>query len=193
MSIISFIVIAIALGISAMILMRRCAEAAPVPLTTGLLISLTVALIHAALFCIGILLGNTLRFAVPDDPEAFSRPNAYVFFGLAAVVSIKLMWPYMGRKTSPASYDLNADTFRVLLFTIATGINGLLLGIGAGFVTPLAGHVHSALWPLLVATFLFSYLGIMYGRQHVKLRPRRWMAVSAIIIITTAIIAVVNA
>ncbi len=46
---------------------------------------------------------------------------------------------------------------------------------------------------MLVSTFLFSYLGVMYGRQHVKLRPRRWMAVSAVIIIVTAIAAVVNA
>ena len=103
------------------------------------------------------------------------------------------MWPYMGRKTQPMAYDLNAGTLRVLLFTIATGINGFLLGIGVGFVTPLGGHFHGAFWPLLVAVFLLSYLGIMYGRQHVKLRPRRWMAVSAVIIIVTAIAAVVNA
>ena len=68
-----------------------------------------------------------------------------------------------------------------------------LLGMGVGFVTLLSGHFHSAFWPLLVATFLFSYLGIMYGRQHVKLRPRRWMVVSAVILIVTAIAAVVNA
>ncbi|MBQ6742963.1 MAG: hypothetical protein IJR04_10330 [Bacteroidales bacterium] len=47
--------------------------------------------------------------------------------------------------------------------------------------------------PMLVSTFLFSYLGVMYGRQQVKLRPRRWMVVSVIIIIVTAIAAVVNA
>lgn len=193
MSIVSFIVIAIALGISAMLLMRRCAEAAPVPLSAGLLISLTVAIVHAALFCLGILLGNYLRFDLPGDPEAFARPNSFVLLGLALIVSVKMMWPYMGRKTQPMAYDLNAGTLRVLLFTIATGINGFLLGIGVGFVVSLAGHLHSALWPLLVATFLFSYLGIMYGRQHVKLRPRRWMAVSVVIILVTAIAAVVNA
>ena len=193
MSIVSFVVIAIAFGISDMLLMRRCAESLPVPLSAGLLISFTVAVVHVALFCIGILLGNMLKFELPGEPEAFARPNAFVFLGLAIIVSIKMMWPYMGRKIQPVAYDLNSGTLRVLIFTIATGINGFLLGMGVGFVTLLSGHFHSAFWPLLVATFLFSYLGIMYGRQHVKLRPRRWMVVSAVILIVTAIAAVVNA
>ena len=193
MSIVSFIVIAIAFGISAMLLMRRCAEVAPVPLSAGLLISFTVAIVHAALLCAGIWLGNMLRFELPDNADAFSRANSFVFLGMAIIVSIKMMWPYMGKKTQPMAYDLNAGTLRVLLFTVGTGINGFLLGMGAGFVTLLEGRFHSAFWPLLVSTFLFSYLGIMYGRQHVKLRPRRWMAVSAVILIVTAIAAVVNA
>ncbi len=193
MSIVSFIVIAIAFGISAMLLMRRCTEAAPVMLSSGLLISFMVAVVHVALFCLGILLGNMLRFELPGEPEAFLKSNAFVFLGLAIMVSIKMMWPYRGRKTQPVAYDLNAGVFRVLLFIVATGVNGFLLGVGAGFVTPLAGHFHRAFWPLFVATFLFSYLGIMYGRQQVKLRPRRWMVVSAVILIVTAIAAVVNA
>ena len=193
MSIVSFIVIAIALGISFMLLMQRCADAAPVPLSSGLLISLTMAVVQAALFCVGISLGNMLRFELPGDPEAFARPNSFVLLGLAIIVSVKMIWPYMDRKTQPVAYDLNAGTLRVLLFTVATGINGFLLGIGVGFVTPLSSHFHSAFWPLLIATILFSYLGIMYGRQHVKLRPRRWMVASALILIVTAIAAVVNA
>lgn len=193
MSIVSFIVIAIALGISVMLLMRRCADAVSVPLSSGLLISLTLAVVHAVLFLLGIFLGNMLRFELPDNPMAFSRPNAFVFLGLALVVAVRLLWPYMGRKTTPVAYDLSAGTFRVLLFTVASGINGFLLGIGAGFVALLTDSLHSALWPLLVTTMLFSYLGIMYGRQHVQLRPRRWMAVSGLIIIVAAIAAVVNA
>ena len=193
MSIVSFIVIAIAFGISAMLLMRRCAEVAPIPLSEGLLVSFTVAVVHAALYCLGIYLGNILRFELPDNPDAFTRANSFVLLGLSVFVALKMVWPYLGKKTQPASYALNAGMFRVLLFTVATGINGFLLGIGIGFMVALAGHIHSALWPLLVATFLFSYLGIMYGRQHVKLRPRRWIIVSALILIVTAIAAVVNA
>lgn len=193
MSIVSFIVIAIALGISFMLLMQRCADAAPVPLSSGLLISITMAVVQAALFCVGISLGNMLRFELPDAPEAFARPNAFIFLGMSLFVAAKMLWPYMGRKTKPASYDLNAGTLRVMLFTIAAGVNGFLLGLGVGFVASLSNHLHSALWPMLVAVFLMAYLGIMYGRQHVKLRPRRWMAASTVILIVTAIAAVVNA
>ncbi len=176
-----------------MLLMRRCADAASISLSKGLLISFVVAVVHAALYCLGILLGNMLRFELPDNPEAFARANSFVLLGLSLFVAVKMMWPYLGKKTQPSAYDLNAGVFRVLLFTVATGINGFLLGIGAGFMVPLAGHLHSALWPLLVATFLFSYLGIMYGRQKVVLRPRRWIAMAALIIIATAVIAVVTA
>ena len=124
MSIVSFIVIAIALGISFMLLMQRCAAAAPMPLSSGLLISLTMAVVQAALFCAGISLGNMLRFELPGDPEAFARPNAFIFLGMSLFVAAKMLWPYMGRKTKPVSFDLNAGTLRVLLFTVAAGING---------------------------------------------------------------------
>ena len=193
MSVISFIVMAIAMGISAMLFTRRCTEAAPVPLMSGLLVSVSLAVVHVALFCLGILLGNFLRFELPDSPEAFARPNAFIFLGIAVMVSLRLLKPYMGKKTKPVAYDFNAGTLQMLFFTLASGINGFLLGLGTGFVALLADHRHAAIWPLLVATFLFSYLGIMYGRQHVKLRPRRWLVVSAVILLVTAIAAVVNA
>ena len=194
MSVVSFIVIAIAFGISAMLLMRRCTEEVPVALSAGLLISLTLAVVHAAIFCLGILVGNGLRFSLPDGSSTpFWRQNAFSFLGMAVFVAVKMLWPYMGKRTRPMAFDLNAGTLRVLLFTVATGINGFLLGIGVGFVALLSDHLHAALWPLFTAIFLFSYLGIMYGRQRVKLRPRRWMAVAAVMLLFVAIAAVVNA
>ena len=95
MSIVSFIVIAIAFGISAMLLMRRCAEVAPIPLSEGLLVSFTVAVVHAALYCLGIYLGNILRFELPDNPDAFTRANSFVLLGLSVFVALKMVWPYL--------------------------------------------------------------------------------------------------
>ena len=170
-----------------MMLMYRCAEAAPIQLSSGMLVSLTTAVVNVALFCLGIYLGNKLFFTAPGNPTAFARQNALVFLGLAVVVAVKQIVPYLGRRTKPAAYDLNAGTPQVLLFTVATGINGFLLGFGVGFVVSLGGYLHATLWPLFSMTFLFSVLGIMFGRQHVPLRPRRWMALSSLIVFMTAL------
>ncbi len=193
MSIISFIVLALALGISAMVLMHRCADAAPIQLSSGLLVSFALATIHVALFCLGIYLGNSLRFIDLDNPDAYRKTNALVFLGFAVVVAVKQLFPHMGRKTRPAAFDLNAGTFRTLLLSVATGINGFLLGLGVGFVVLLRDSLHSALWPVWTATFLFAYLGIMFGRQHVVLRPRRWMGLSSLILFAAALITVIVA
>jgi putative Mn2+ efflux pump MntP len=182
-----------AFGISAMILMHRCADATPIPLVSGLLVSFTLAVVHVALFLLGMLLGNYFHFTDVVDPDAFAKSNALVFLGFAVVVAVKQLLPYLGRKTKPVAFDLNAGTSRVLLFTVATGINGFLLGMGVGFVAMLDGSLHKAFWPLFLFTLLFSYLGVMFGRQHVHLRPRRWMAVSTVVIIATAVVAVIAA
>lgn len=191
MYIVLFIVLSLALGISGMLLMHRCAEATPVRLSSGMLVSFTTAVVHVALFCLGIHLGNKLFFTAPGNPTAYVKQNALVFLGLAVIVALKQFMPYMGRRTKPAAYDLNAGTLQVLLFTIATGINGFLLGFGVGFIAKLGVYLHAALWPLLVFTFLFSFLGIMFGRQHVPLRPRRWIGLSSLIIFVTAIFVII--
>ena len=182
-----FIVISVALGISAMLLMRRCADASPIPLSSGIVVSFITAVMHVALFCLGIFLGNKLVFIDAANPEAYVTQNSYVFIGLAAMVAIKQIIPYMGRRTKPAAYNLNSGVFQVFLFTIATGINGFLLGFGVGFVAVLGEYIHAAIWPLLVMTFLFSVLGIMFGRQHVPLRPRRWITLSGLLIFMMAL------
>ena len=193
MSILAFISLSLALGISAMVLMHRCADAAPIPLSSGMLVAFTLSVVHVALFVLGMLVGNYFHFADTQNPDAFAKSNALVLLGFSVVVAVKLLLPHLGRKAKPMAFDLNAGTVRVLLFTIATGINGFLLGMGVGFVALLGGSLHKALWPLFVATFLFSSLGIMFGRQHVPLRPRRWMAVSAVVIVATAVVTVVAA
>lgn len=191
MYIVLFIVLSMALGISAMLMMRRCVEAVPVQLSSGMLISFTLAVVHVALFCLGIYLGNKLHFVAPEDPTAYATQNALAFLGLAVVVAVKQLLPYMGRRTKPAAYDLNAGTTQVLLFTVATGVNGFLVGFGVGFVVRLGEYLHAALWPLFLLTFLFSMLGIMFGRQQVPLRSRRWMGLSSLIIFMTALCTVI--
>ena len=187
MHVITFVVFAMALGISVMMLMHRCADAVPISLPSGLLVSVTLAMVHVVLFCLGMLIGNVFRFESVVDPEEFSRSNAFVCFGLALIVAVKQIWPYLGRKTAPLSYEINTGTVRVFFFTVATGINGFLLAIGVGFVLPLVDYFHAVVWIFLAFFFVFSYLGIMFGRQHIVLRPRRWMLLSSVMIFVIAI------
>lgn len=191
MYIIFFIVLSLALGISVFLLMHRCADARPIPLSSGVLVSFATAVMHVALFCLGIFLGNKFCFMENGDPLVYAKQNALVLLGLTIFVALKQLLPYMGRRTKPASYDLIAGVLQVFLFTIATGTNGFLLGFGVGFVAILGECLHAALWPLFVMTFLFSVLGIMFGRQHVPLRPRRWMALSSLLLFVTALCVVI--
>lgn len=193
MSIISFIIIAIALGISTMVLMERCAEATPVRLSAGLLIATMVAMVHTVLFIVGMLAGNLLRFESADDPFAYAEVNALVLMGMTVVVLLKLLFPYLRREPKLAVFPLNGGLGRTLLMTVASGINIFLLGMGVGFVALLSQGVHRAVWPLFTLTLLFSYLGIMYGRQKVEMRPRRWIIISCVLLLGVAIAAVVNA
>ncbi len=193
MSIISFIIIAIALGISTMVLIKRCAEATPVRLSAGLLIATMVAMVHTVLFIVGMLAGNLLRFESADDPFAYAEVNSLVLMGMTVVVLLKLLSPYLRREPKLAVFPLNGGLGRTLLMTVASGINIFLLGMGVGFVALLSQDVHRAVWPLFTLTLLFSYLGIMYGRQKVEMRPRRWIIISCVLLLGVAIAAVVNA
>lgn len=191
MSIVSYIVIAIAIGINLMLLFRRCGEASPVRLISGLLIVAATTVVHVFLYYLGGLAGNLLRLESAADPYMYSDINAYIFLGIAIVVTIKLLAPYLRREPKLPVFSLtNGGT--VLAMAVATGINTLLMGLGAGFVEQ-GLAIHKIVWPLLIAGILLGYLGLMFGRQRVPLRPRRWAIASCILLLGVAIAAVVNA
>lgn len=190
MSIASIIVMALALGVVDMLLFRRCGEAVPVRLSAGLLIVLSVSVVHAILYWLGFLAGGLLALGSPTDPHMYADVNAYIFLGLVIVVVIKMLWPYLRREPRLPVFDLR-NGWSVLAMAAATGVNVLLLGIGVGFVAqrPADGTV----WPLLVSAFLLGYLGLMLGRRKVAVRPRRWMVMACLLLLGVAIAACVNA
>ena len=191
MSIVSYIVIALALGIVNMLLFRRCGEATPVRLTAGLVIVLAVTVIHVILYYLGSRVGSLLSLHSPDDPFMYADVNAYIFLGLTLMVIIKMFAPYLRKEPRLPLFNLG-DRRSVVAMAVATGINVLLVGIGTGFAEQ--GHaVHKIVWPLLTASLLLGYLGLMFGRQKVQLRPRRWMVVACVLLLGTAIAACVNA
>lgn len=190
MSIVSFIVVALALGLVNMVLFRRCGESTPVRLSAGLLIVLAVSAVHAVLYYLGGQLGALLRLESTDDINMYDDVNAYIFLGIVIVVIIKLMVPYLRREPRLPVFSL-AQAGPVLAMAIATGINVLLVGIGAGFAAK-GMSFHVWVWPLLCFSFVLGYMGLMYGRRKVQMRPRRWMVLASVLLLATAIAACVN-
>lgn len=185
MSLVSYIVIALAFGIFDMLLFRRCAEASPVRLSAGLAMSFAVAAVHALLFLLGAFVGNIFRFELPDDAQAFQNANCWVFLALALFVGVRSVWPYLRREPHLTVFSL-VGAGQVLLMAFATGINVLLVGVGVGYADAVL-HTHRCLWPMLVICLLLAYLGVMFGRRKVAVRPRRWAFVAAAMILGVAI------
>ncbi len=192
MHVATYIVLALAFGINTMILMRRCAEATPIKLTKGLGITFLVSIVSCLFFMLGISLGDLLRIEGSDAPQLYARTNAFISLGLAVFVSLRMLLPYLRRKPQLAVFDLR-NWGSVAAMAVASSINILLTGLVLGFVNSLSGNIHWAIWPMFVSVLILGYLGIMFGRQKVEMRPRRWMIVACILIIGSAIAAVVNA
>lgn len=191
MSLVSYIVISLAFGICNMLLLRRCVDAVPVRLSAGLAIALAVAVVHALLLWVGVLLGNLLRFELADNPHAFHRANCWVFIAFALFVSVRTLFPYLRRELRLPIFSLDS-VGRVVLMAFATGIDVLLVGIGVGFADgdPGFGRVF---WSMLIISMLLGYLGVMFGRQKVAVRPRRWAIVAALMILGVAVASLFSA
>ena len=173
-----------------MLLFRRC-EVTPVRLSVGICHVLVVSAIHVMFFFLGSLIGHLLSFHSTDDPHMYADINAYIFLGISIVVIIKLLVPYLRKEPRLPLFNLN-DSMSVLAMAAATGINVLLIGIGSGFVEQ-GNPIHRIIWPLLIANILFGYLGLMFGRRKVAMRPHRWMIVASVLLLGVAIASVVNA
>lgn len=174
-----------------MLLFYHCGSATPVRLTSGLVITLSVSAIHTLLYNIGIMTGDLLRFESDGGTALFARTNAYIMLGLMLFIIIKMLLPYLRREPKVPVFDLR-NRKSVLAMVLATGINVLLIGIAVGLVTKNL-NLHMIIWPLLVASFLLGYLGLMCGRQKVKLRPRIWMIACCILLLGVTVATTVNA
>ena len=75
----------------------------------------------------------------------------------------------------------------VLLLGVATGVNALFIGLGLGFRVLIENDLWKVGIPLLIIVFLFSYLGIMYGRRKKEVRARRWMLLGVLFLLILAV------
>ena len=192
MHLVAYIVIALAFAISNMLLFRRCAELTPIRLTRGLGLTLCVAAMQTALFLLGWVLGDLLRFELPDDASAFSTANAMIFLGLDIFVMLRMLLPYLRREPRLPLFDLGNNKATIAM-SLTAAINPLLVGLGTGFVAS-TSDIYKV-WPIamLVLLWLLGYWGVMLGRRKVAIRPVRWMVIAAIMLLGVGIATMVNA
>lgn len=178
MSVFEYIILAFALAVPTMVTVRGCALKNPIRLTRGLGVSFLLALEHTLLLLLGILVGNMLRFDMPEYDNL-------IYLGMLVVVAGRMFFMAFSKRERP-SYDI-AKWATVLLLGVATGVNVLFIGLGIGF----RALVENELWkggiPMLVVLFLFIYLSIMLGRRKKEMRTRRWMLLGALFLLILAV------
>ena len=191
MSIIEFIILAIALSFEALIIMHGCASKSNIRLTKGLAESAIIALEGAALLIIGMWIGNLLRFTPESLGESATRDlltdsDNLVCLALMIFVALRLMFRTGSKKHKAPNYDISSFGTAALL-GIAVGINSLLVGLGLGFRIDAGDNIWRAAIPLFVITTIFALLGVMLGRQQKELRSRRYALVAALFILAFAL------
>lgn len=179
MTLISYIVLALALGIQAFVALRNSAAAHPMRLTRGVLVSVLLALVFAALLAGGMTVGEMLRLDVPQVDKSIA-------LGLFGVVVVKQLFSLRASVTT--GYDIQRLGAAIVV-ALALGINALLLGMGVGFVANLSADWLKMALPLLLLVSLMGTWGIMLGRKQVDIRPRRWLYISMLCLLVVAVVA----
>ena len=193
MSILEFIILAIALSFEALIVMHGCASKTPIQLTKGLAESFTMALVSIVLLIAGIWIGNLLRFT-PDsvNPDATSTNSLLndtdnlVYLGLMILVALRLLFRSGKKSRQVQPYDISRFG-TALLLGVAVGINTLFVGLALGFRIPLADNLWRAAIPMVVIMTLFALLGLMLGRQRKELRARRYTLFAVLFLLAFAL------
>lgn len=196
MSLIEFIILAIALSFEAFIVMHGCALKNKIPLTKGLAESATVALVNAILLAAGIWIGSLLKFTptgAPTSSWASSSSTAdlltdtdnLVYLGLMLLVAVRLLFRSGKKSRQVQPYDIGSYGTAILL-GIAVGINTLIVGLAVGF-RPVMSNLWAASIPLFVLMTLFAFLGVMLGRKGKEIRARRYTLFAVLFLLAFAL------
>ena len=192
MSLIEFIILAIALSFEALVVMHGCSLKNKIPLTKGLAESAVVAFVNALLFAAGIWIGSMLKFTPAGiDPDAsqtgslLSDTDGLVYLGLMLVVAIRLLFRSGKKSRQVQPYDIGRYS-TALLLGIAIGINTFIVGIAVGF-RPVMSNLWAAAVPLFVIMTLMSFLGVMLGRGGKEIRARRYTLFAVLFLLAFAL------
>lgn len=192
MSLIEFIILAIALSFEALVVMHGCALKNKIPLTKGIAESAMVALVNALLLAAGIWIGSKLKFTPAGmDPDASSTgslladTDGLVYLGLMILVAVRLLFRSGKKSRQVQPYDIGSYGTAILL-GIAVGINALIVGLAVGF-RPVMSNLWAASIPLIVLMTLFAFLGVMLGRKGKEIRARRYTLFAVLFLLAFAL------
>lgn len=192
MSLIEFIILAIALSFEALVVMHGCALKNKIPLTKGLAESAIVALVNALLLAAGICIGSMLKFTPGGvDPEGsqtgslLADTDNLVYLGLLLLVAVRLLFRSGKKNRQVQPYDISRYGTAILL-GVAIGINTLIVGIGVGF-RPVMSNLWTASVPIFVIMTLFAFLGVMLGRKGKEIRARRYTLFAVLFLLAFAL------
>lgn len=192
MSLIEFIILAIALSFEAFIVMHGCALKNKIPLTKGLVESVIVALVNAILLAVGIWIGSMLKFTpVGIDPDAsqtgslLTDTDNLVYLGLMLLVAVRLLFRSGKKSRQVKPYDISRYGTSTLL-GVAVGINTFIVGIAVGF-RPVMSNFWVASVPLFVIMTLFAFFGVMLGRKGKEIRARRYTLFAVLFLLAFAL------
>lgn len=177
----SYILIALALALETMLLMYRNAKGSAIRPTVSLCLSLALAAAQAALFMLGVWIAAMLRFDMPELDKPF-------FIAMLLIVAVKLLLPMFGSKRGDSVYDLTRPA-TMLALAVASSVNALLLGIGAGFVADPRKAFLPAVISIMLLVFMLSWLGIMLGRNGKGLKTKRWHLIAVLMLLVCLIAA----
>ena len=179
-SIVEYIILAFALAIPTMVILRECAQRQPIRLTKALPATLLIALEQTLLLLLGIFIANMLRFNLPEYDNL-------IYLGLLIVVALRMFFSafHKADKERPV-FDISRWGTIVLL-GVATGTNLLFVGLAIGFRADFSQVLWRVSIPLLVIIFLLGYLSIMMGRQKKQMRVRRWQLIAVLFLLIFAV------
>lgn len=193
MSVIEFIILAIALSFEALIVMHGCTKQTTIKLTKGLAESFVMALVNTLLLLLGIFLGNLLKFT-PDVPDSgagstsslLADTDNLVYLGLMILVAVRLLFRSGKKSRQVQPYDVSRFGTAFLL-GVAVGVNTLIVGLAVGFRVPLSENMWRAAIPMFVLMTLFAFLGVMLGRQQKEIRARRYTLFAVLFLLAFAL------
>lgn len=179
MSVFIYIVLALALGTTTFVVMRSCAEQTPISLVRGMAVAALLGFSHCLLMAVGFLIGNLIMFEIPDVDNL-------VFLGLVIFVALRLILSTSKKNRAIPAFDISRWGTVVGLSAV-TGINVFIIGLALGFRVFIENDILKVLIPLFLSVFLGSYVAIMFGRQHVHLRERRWTLLAVLFLLGFAL------